>query len=151
MALVYTLQRDFIVRKPIAAVFKFFSRAGNLEEITPPWLHFRILTPKPIHLRQGATLAYRLRIRGFPVHWLTEIESWNPPFEFVDVQMRGPYQQWRHTHRFAETGGGTRIEDIVNYALPFGPLGRIVNKLQVADDLSAIFDYREQRVRALLG
>jgi len=151
MAVVYTLQRDFIVPKPITAVFGFFSRAENLEQLTPPWMHFRILTPKPIHLRQGATIAYRLRIRGFPVRWLTEIEYWNPPFEFVDVQVRGPYRQWRHTHRFAEAGGGTRIEDIVNYALPFGLLGRIVHKLQVADDLWAIFDYREQRARALLG
>jgi hypothetical protein len=41
--------------------------------------------------------------------------------------------------------------DIVNYALPLGVLGRIVHKLRVARNLSAIFNYRQQRVHALLG
>lgn len=148
---VYTLQRETFVPKPILPVFRFFSRADNLENITPPWLHFRILSPQPIRMREGATIAYRLRVRGIPVRWLTEIERWNPPFEFLDVQVRGPYKMWRHTHRFFEVEGGTQIVDTVNYALPLGPLGRVVHRLLVARDLSAIFDYRQRRVRALLG
>jgi ligand-binding SRPBCC domain-containing protein len=66
-------------------------------------------------------------------------------------QVKGPYKLWRHTHRFSEVGGGTRIVDIVDYSLPFGPLGRVVHRLQVPGDLSKIFDYRERRVRELLG
>jgi ligand-binding SRPBCC domain-containing protein len=113
-------------------------------------MHFRILTPRPIKMRQGATIAYALRVRGIPLRWLTEIERWNPPFEFVDVQLKGPYRLWRHTHLFAPVEGGTSIVDIVNYALPFGWLGRLVHRLQVARDVSKIFDYRAQRVQALL-
>jgi ligand-binding SRPBCC domain-containing protein len=135
---------------PLPRAFDFFSRAENLERITPPWMHFRILTPRPIQMRQGATIAYALRVRGIPLRWLTEIERWNPPFEFVDVQRKGPYRLWRHTHRFSDVAGGTSIVDIVDYALPFGWLGRLVHRMQVARDLSKIFDYRAEQVEALL-
>ncbi len=147
----YVLEREVAVAFPLAQVFDFFSKAENLEVLTPPWLHFRILTPRPIKMRQGATIAYQLRLRGIPVRWFTKIQLWRPPYEFVDVQLEGPYRLWHHTHRFEEYDGGTRIVDIVRYALPFGQLGRLVHRLQVARDLAKIFDYREQRVRALLS
>ena len=143
--------RETLVPRPIGEVFGFFSRAENLERITPPWLRFRIVTPQPIELRQGATIAYRMRVHGVPVRWVSEIELWDPPFEFRDVQLRGPYKVWRHTHRFSEVEGGTRMTDAVNYDVGFGPLGRLIQWLQVARDIRNIFDYREQRVRALLG
>ena len=147
---VYTLHRELWVPHPSPVVFDLFSRAENLEQLTPPWMHFRILTPPPIVMKPGATIAYSLRVRGIPLRWLTEIERWNPPHEFVDIQAKGPYTLWRHTHRFSEVEGGTLIADTVEYALPFGMLGRLVHRLQVARDLGEIFDYRAQQVRALL-
>jgi ligand-binding SRPBCC domain-containing protein len=146
-----TLRCELWVPNPLSEVFEFFSRAENLERITPPWMQFKILTPLPITMKQGATIAYALRVRGIPMRWLTEIERWNPPFEFVDVQAKGPYKLWRHTHRFSEVRGGTLIEDVVEYALPFGWIGRVVHRLQVRRDLAQIFDYRTQRVQALLS
>jgi len=146
----YTLHRELWVPYPLSTVFDFFSSAENLEPLTPPWMHFRILTPPPIVMTPGATIAYSLRVRGIPLRWLTEIERWNPPHEFIDVQARGPYKLWRHTHRFSEVEGGTLIVDAVEYALPFGVLGRMVHRLQVARDLGQIFDYRVQQVHALL-
>jgi ligand-binding SRPBCC domain-containing protein len=146
-----TLRRELWVPNPLSEVFEFFSRAENLERITPPWMQFKILTQLPIEMKQGVTIAYALRVRGIPMRWLTKIEQWNPPFEFVDVQAKGPYKLWRHTHRFSEVRGGTLIEDIVEYALPFGWIGRLVHRLQVSRDLALIFDYRTRRVQALLS
>jgi uncharacterized protein len=100
-------------------------------------------------MQQGTTIAYALRVRGIPLRLLTEIERWNPPYEFVGVQAKGPYKLWHHTHRFSEVEGGTSIVDIVHYALPFGPLGRLVHRLQVAQDLEHIFDYRARRIQLL--
>lgn len=148
---IHELRRELWIPRPLPAVFDFFSRPENLERITPPWLRLRILDPAPIEMRQGAAIAYALRVRGIPLRWLTKIERWNPPFEFVDVQAKGPYRVWRHQHLFAEVEGGTSIADIVQYALPLGPLGRLVNRLLVSRDLAKIFDYRAQRVQALLG
>jgi ligand-binding SRPBCC domain-containing protein len=148
---VFHIHRQLWVPHSRPAVFDFFSRAENLEQITPPWMRFRILTPATVEMKQGATISYSLRVRRIPLRWLTEIESWNPPFEFIDVQAKGPYKFWRHTHRFSETDGGTSMVDLVAYALPFGPLGRLVHRLQVARDLSRIFDYRARRVQALFS
>jgi len=145
----HTVHREQWVAHPIGEVFDFFSRAENLERITPPWLGFRILPPEPMELKQGATIAYALRIHGIPVKWLTLIERWEPPREFVDVQEKGPYRVWRHTHRFSPVNGGTLLQDDVEYALPFGLLGRIANRLQVAGDVAKIFDYRERTIREL--
>jgi ligand-binding SRPBCC domain-containing protein len=146
---IYTLQRELWVPRPLPDVFDFFAKAENLERITPPWMQFRIVTPPPIEVRQGTTIAYALRVRGIPLKWISKIDKWDPPHEFVDIQVKGPYKFWHHTHRFSERAGGTSIEDTVRYALPFGLLGRLVNWLQVAADLAKIFDYRAQQVQEL--
>ena len=123
-------------------VFAFFSDANNLEAITPKQLHFHTLTPGPIQLKAGARIDYQLKLYGVRVKWATLIESWEPPRQFVDVQLRGPYRLWHHTHRFAREGAGTRIFDDVEYELPFGPLGRAVEALWARREIGKIFNYR---------
>lgn len=144
------IHREILVPKPIGRVFDFFSRAENLGRITPGWLRFRMLTPSPVEMKQGALLEYRLRIHGFPVRWRTRIEEWNPPHSFVDIQERGPYKLWRHTHRFVESASGTTVIDDVEYELPFGWLGTLVNRFQVERDVAEIFDFRAQQIALLL-
>jgi ligand-binding SRPBCC domain-containing protein len=147
----YVLQRQQWVPRPIEDVFAFFSDAKNLEEITPAWLGFRILSPEPIVLRPGARIHYRISLHGLPLRWVTEIESWDPPYEFVDVQARGAYRLWHHTHSFEPVDGGTLMRDLVRYVLPFGLLGRLAHAWLVKPDLEAIFDYRALRMSEVLG
>jgi len=136
---------------PPGEVFPFFADAGNLEAITPDWLAFRIVTPRPIEMRRGALIEYRLRLHCLPVSWLTRIEEWEPGARFVDMQLTGPYKLWHHTHEFEPDGaGGTLMRDTVRYALPLGPLGEVAHRLFVARDVAAIFGHRAQRVAELL-
>jgi ligand-binding SRPBCC domain-containing protein len=129
--------------RPRAEVFAFFSDARNLERITPGFLTFRVLTPAPIAMRAGALIDYRLTLRGLPLSWKTEITEWDPPRRFVDVQRRGPYAEWVHTHTFEDEGDGTLVRDHVRYRLP-GPafVSPLVNALLVAPDTRRIFEYR---------
>jgi len=136
--------------RPLDEVFAFFADAGNLERITPPELRFRILTPLPIEMRSGARIDYRLSLYGVPFRWRTEIAVWEPPHCFVDVQLSGPYREWVHTHRFVADGEGTRMEDEVRYVLPLGRLG-LAGLPLVRRQLDRIFDFREARIRELLG
>lgn len=147
----HVLRREQWLPRPIDEVFAFFADARNLEAITPPFLGFRILTPGPIEMKAGARIAYRIRLRGLPLRWLTEIQSWDPPREFVDVQIRGPYRLWHHTHRFEAVDGGTLVHDEVRYAIGFGPLGRLAHAWMVKRDVETIFDYRARRMGELFG
>jgi len=132
--------------RPVEEVFNFFADAFQLEAITPPWLNFQVVTPHPIELQQGTLIDYRLKLRGIPMRWRSEISVWEPPFRFVDEQRKGPYSFWHHEHRFSERDGGTLCIDDVTYGVPGGWL---VNRLLVQRDVLRIFEYRQQRMREL--
>ncbi len=132
-------------------VFPFFADAGNLEAITPPWLGFEVVTPRPIAMRPGALIEYRLRLHRLPVSWLTRIEEWEPGVRFVDAQLTGPYKLWHHTHEFEPAaGGGTLMRDVVRYALPLGPLGTLAHAVLVRRDVERIFDFRAEAIPRVL-
>ena len=143
------LERRQVVARPPNEAFAFFADPWNLEAITPRWLRFRILEA-PTEIHEGATLRYRLRLFGAPIRWRTEIVDWSPPHAFTDVQRAGPYPFWRHTHRVAPAPGGAEISDEVRYRLPGGPLEPLVHAV-VRRWLDAIFAFRAERLRALLG
>jgi ligand-binding SRPBCC domain-containing protein len=145
---VWRLRAEFWTPCPLAEVFDFFADARNLEELTPPFLSFQVLTPSPIPMHVGTTIDYQLRIHGLPIRWRSLISAWQPPFRFVDEQIRGPYSLWHHEHTFEECDGGTLIRDVVNYSVPGG---WIINKLFVQRDLQAIFDYRQQQMQKRFG
>lgn len=142
----YHFHDEIWLPRPRDQIFPFFADAGNLCEITPPWVRFEILTPQPITMQPGTLIDYRIRVHGFPVRWRTEISEWNPPFQFIDTQLRGPYSTWRHTHRFEEKGGGTLCIDDVDYR-PRG--GALMNWLFVRRDVESIFRFRRRRLAEL--
>jgi ligand-binding SRPBCC domain-containing protein len=129
-------------------VFEFFADALNLEKITPPFLKFHVVTAPPIRMREGSEIEYRLKIHGIPVRWRSRITVWDPPYRFIDEQLRGPYRLWRHEHRFIEDSEGTSCEDNVEYS-PLG--GALLNKLLVERDVRQIFAYRSKRLRDFYG
>lgn len=139
----FTFQSELWLPQPKELVFDFFGNARNLQAITPPWLKFEILTPAPIVMRVGALIDYRLRVHGFPIRWQTEITSWSPPHHFVDVQLRGPYTLWHHTHKFIDHNGGTNCFDEVRYR-PLG--GSLMDRLFVRRDIEEIFAYRREQL-----
>ncbi len=139
----FTFQAEQWLPRPREEVFAFFGEARNLETITPPWLHFEVLTQSPIAMRTGTLIDYRIRVHGIPIHWRTEIAEWNPPHRFVDVQLRGPYTHWHHTHIFETHAGGTRCIDNVRYRPPGGAL---MNWLFVLRDVERIFAFRGARL-----
>ena len=147
----HVLRREQRLPGTPAEVFPFFADAGNLEAITPPWLRFEVVTPRPIEMRPGALIEYRLVLHGLPIAWLTRIEEWEPGVRFVDMQMAGPYRLWHHTHEFrAHPDGGTVMTDTVRYALPLGPLGALAHHVVVRRDVERIFEFRAGAIPARL-
>jgi ligand-binding SRPBCC domain-containing protein len=149
--LVYRLERTLTIPRPRADVFPFFADAANLERLTPPFLGFQILTPRPIAMGPGTRIEYRIKLNGISMKWRTLIETYEPGVMFVDTQERGPYKVWRHTHTFEDVPGGTRLGDVVEYQLPLGPLGSLAHALFVRRQLTTIFDYRAKVMTEMFG
>ena len=137
----FWLKKQIWVPQPREKVFGFFSDPQNLDRLTPQWLNFKILNAPPLVMAPGTLLDYRLRLRGIPIRWRSEITAWEPPARFVDQQTQGPYSLWIHEHLFEEFEGGSLVKDNIEYAVPGG---RLVQKLLVASDLERIFQYRHR-------
>jgi hypothetical protein len=150
MAADYVLERRVWLARPRADVFSFFADPANLARLVPRSLRLRILAA-PAALTAGAVIDLQIGWPGLPVTWRAFIREWDPPFRFVDVQVRGPYARWEHRHRFLEDAVGTCVEDRVTYRLPLGPLGRLAHRLVVGGWLGALWDYRTERLGALVG
>ena len=146
----YLLEREQRISRSLTEIFDFFAQAENLGRITPPWLHFRIRSRLPIQMRVNARIDYTIRLAGVPLHWRTRIVAWEPERSFVDIQERGPYAIWEHTHLFEPQESGVLMTDRVRYALPLGWLGQAAHALAVRSALATIFDYRFQRIQTLL-
>jgi ligand-binding SRPBCC domain-containing protein len=144
----YRIQTELWLPERRDKVFEFFCNPYNLDRITPPWLHFQILTQPSTPMQRGTLLDYRLRIRGLPVRWQSEIAKWDPPRRFIDRQTRGPYSLWIHEHTFKVHGGGTLVGDRVEYAVRGG---KFVQKFFVAPDLERVFMYRQKVLEALFN
>lgn len=147
--------RDLITEQHVSRhrdeVFAFFDRPENLARITPRWLDFRILTPQPLTMREGAVIDYLIRLGPLPTRWRSIISVYDPPHRFVDEQLMGPYSFWHHTHEFAEIPGGTLIRDHVRYLLPFGFLGDVAHALMVERQLEGIFAHRRKAIDRMFG
>lgn len=146
----YLLERSQRVEVPVERAFAFYADERNLEPLTPPWLHFEVTSPRPIAMRAGGLLEYRLRLHGVPITWHTRIDAWEPPHRFTDFQEKGPYSLWQHTHTFEPDGAATIIRDRVRYAIPYGPIGALAHRLFVRRDLERIFDFRRDALAGLL-
>ena len=147
----HVLEREQWLPATLARVFAFFADAANLEAITPPWLGFRIRSPLPVAMRPDARIDYTIRLGPVPMRWRTRIALWEPGARFVDVQERGPYARWEHTHEFKAIGNGVLMRDVVRYSLPFGPLGTATHAVLVRGLLARVFDFRFARVRELFA
>lgn len=137
------------VAQPIVRVFEFFSEAGNLERITPPWLNFQIKSMNTESIQRNSQIQYRLKLHGVPLSWTTLIEEWQPPTKFVDTQLSGPFSLWHHTHSFSELAHGTWIQDQVVYRLPVASVSRLVAGSWVGSDVKKIFNYRQSVIREI--
>jgi uncharacterized protein len=145
----HTLAVEQWVPQPLDKTFSFFTDPQNLEALTPKFLQFKILKVTSSPIQEGTLLDYSLKIRGIPIRWQTKITECIPGVRFSDMQKRGPYFFWHHTHEFFEKNGGTLIRDKVLYKLPGWIPGDIIAHWLVRKDLEKIFLYRREVIAEL--
>jgi len=153
MSKVYSLKYVQVLPVSLQTAWDFFSRPGNLKDITPPSLNFKILKADGgEHMYAGQLIEYKVHpILGIPLYWMTEITHVKELEYFVDEQRYGPYSLWHHQHHFREVENGVEMTDIVHYKIPFGFLGDWANSLFIKNQLEEIFSFRFQKAEALFG
>ncbi len=140
---------DQFIPLPKDKVFHFFSLAENLEQITPPWLNFKITHKSADKIAENILIDYKLKIHGIPVKWRTRISKWQPDELFVDEQLKGPYTKWYHVHSFHDVAGGTLIRDDVTFRVPGSIIGKWLLTPFIRKDVEAIFSYRQKIIGQL--
>lgn len=135
----------------IRGAWNFFSSPNNLALITPKEMDFKIcLNPNDKSIYNGMNIHYRLKpLLGLPVNWTTEIIDVKEEERFTDVQKKGPYKKWEHTHYFKQEKNGILMTDEIKYELPLGILGRIMHFILIRKKIRAIFEYRREIVNQL--
>ena len=145
----HTLDSSHIVRADPQRVWAFFSRRRNLGRITPRSMRFGIPHRSAID-RGGLTIEYTLRpLFGIPVQWRTLIDEVEARHRFRDVQEKGPYKSWLHQHRFTAVEDGVRMDDRVEYEMPFGPVGALGHRMLVRSQLQHVFDFRASAIDSI--
>jgi ligand-binding SRPBCC domain-containing protein len=145
----HVLEARVWLARPRPEVFAFFADPRNLPRLTPPRFGLTVRTDRAT-LAAGAVLDFRIRWLGVPLRWRSYVREYDPPYRFVDVQVRGPWARWEHRHVFLEEGGGTWVEDRVTYRLPLAGLGRVAHHVLVQRQLRALWAYRQARLSELL-
>lgn len=149
----YTLEKFQSVPIPLTEAWEFLSSPANLSKICPPYMGFEITSgSNDEKMYSGQVISYIVKpLAGISMKWVTEITHVQEPFYFVDEQRFGPYSFWHHKHFLKAVPGGTEMRDLIHYALPLGPLGRLGNTLLVRKQLEEIFAYRRKSLEALFG
>ena len=142
---VYSLNTTQFVPVSMEKAWDFFSSPENLEKITPSYMRFKILTNvKDTPVYEGMRIEYKVSpILGIPLPWVTLISEVQSPYKFKDIQLKGPYKLWEHTHSFKKVDGGVEMTDTLRYALPLGILGRLAHFIFVKRQVEEIFHYRK--------
>lgn len=137
---------------PLEQAWDFFSSPTNLIKITPPDMALIPKSAIPAKMYRGAFIKYTVKpVMGIPLTWVTEISEIQEANYFIDEQRVGPYKIWHHEHHFKAIEGGVEMRDELWYALPFGILGDIANKVFVKKQIEGIFEYRREKLIELFG
>ena len=149
----YVLKTEQAIPISLNEAWEFFSSPLNLEKLTPKEMNFVVTSGNgDAKMYEGMIITYKVSpLFGIKLNWMTEITHVRDQEYFVDEQRFGPYALWHHEHHFKTIPGGVLMNDILNYAIPYGVIGQLTNKVLVAAQVRKIFAYREKAISALFG
>lgn len=151
---IYKLERKTILPVSLEEAWGFFSSPHNLVKITPSFMNFRIVSDlNDLHMYEGMQIEYRVcPFAGLPLKWITRIKDVKEHYQFKDIQLKGPFRLWEHTHTFnVLQNNEVEMIDEVRYALPFGILGSLAHALVVKKQLEHIFEYRKNVIDTIFA
>ncbi|AOW20384.1 SRPBCC family protein [Urechidicola croceus] len=149
---VYRLSSKQNLPITVDEAWSFLSSPKNLKTITPDYMSFDIISGGEKPMFAGQIIQYIVTpILGIKTNWVTEITHVVDKKYFVDEQRFGPYSLWHHKHFIKKIEGGVEMEDIIDYKIPMGFLGRLMHPILIKPKLTEIFNYRTEKLKELYG
>ncbi len=150
--IVYRLSSKQKLPISVDQAWNFLSNPKNLKIITPNYMSFDIISGDDKPMFAGQIIQYIVTpVFGIKTNWVTEITQVVDKKYFVDEQRFGPYALWHHKHFIKPIEGGVEMEDIIDYKVPFGFIGRMLHPILVKPKLTEIFNYRTTKLIELFG
>ncbi len=129
------------------ALYQFHTNFSNVAIVTPRFIKTRfVLVPEEMEEGSRMTVEVDQIFRWMP--WDVTVEKLVPHRLMVDVQNgRGPFTVWRHEHHFFERDGKVFLMDRIQYSLPFGFVGKLLDMLFFRHLQLFLFSYRHHKTR----
>lgn len=127
-------------------LYDWHARPGALERLIPPWEDTRVVA-RAGSIDPGGRVVLGMHAGPVPYRWHARHIDNVPGQMFRDIQERGPFARWTHTHRFTDTSAGALLEDRIDYALPGQALLPRWATDMVDRTLSRVFRYRHATLR----
>lgn len=140
---------ECFLKADIDSVWNFHSSAEALTVLTPPSKKMQWVS-KDLSVKEGVVHEFRVKVGPIWVAWKARLTMVNPPREFTDTAEKSPFKSWKHRHQFLERQDGTLLRDTVEYALPFGKLGGLVDKFMISREIDRLFEFRHAATRHAL-
>ncbi|RCT54711.1 SRPBCC family protein [Winogradskyella sp. KYW1333] len=149
---IFTLHKKQKLPISLDEAWAFLCNPANLSKLTPQEMNMKIISGADRPMYAGQVIQYSVRpIPGFRTQWVSEITQYKDKTYFIDLQLYGPYAFWHHKHFVHKIEGGVEMEDIIDYKVPFGILGRLLHPVLVKPKLEGIFNYRKEQLEQLFG
>lgn len=141
-----SFQRTLTIPASVGELFAWHERDGAFERLTPPWESVRVIDRKgTIHDSDTTTL--QMKVGPFKIRWVAEHHDFKLNEQFCDLQVKGPFRHWDHTHRFEGSENTATLTDHIAIALPGGAIGRLLGGRSVTRKLARVFAYRHRLFR----
>jgi ligand-binding SRPBCC domain-containing protein len=140
---IQTFDQKSLIAAPAQKVFAFHERPDALQLLIPPGEPIRILEHTG-GIRDGARVVLQMGYGPLSIRWVALHRGYIEGRQFQDVQQRGPFRSWVHTHTVIPVNEKScLLHDRIEYELPFGNLG-LLAAFAVRRKLTATFDYRHR-------
>jgi len=129
-------------------LFDFHLDSNNITKITP--LNTKVtLLNEDTKTYEGKIVKIKTVKFFIPTYWEVKIEKLDKPNILIDIALKSPFKYWKHQHIFTKKGSLCELKDIIEYELPFGILGKLVEPF-IEYDIRAMFEYRHKKTKQIL-
>jgi len=129
-------------------LFNFHLDSNNITKITPKNTKVELLSDDT-QTYEGKIVKIKTVKFFIPTYWEVKIEKLEKPNILIDIALKSPFKYWKHQHVFTNQGDFCELKDIIEYKLPFGVFGKLVNPF-LRNDITSMFEYRHEQTKKIL-